>query len=224
MLLVGVDLGQARDFTAIAVIDAGAPLPATPGGRAVRSYQLRYLERIPLGTPYTAVVDHVLTLLRRPPLTIATPLVVDKTGVGIAVVDMFRAGSVRYPGVRPRALTITGGDATTTTDPYDVRVPKRDLAGLLVALYESQRLKMAARLELAPLLITELVNFKVKINTATGNDTYEAWRESVHDDLVLAVAIACWYAENMTAQRPYGGATAGDRSAVTAYADRQKKL
>jgi hypothetical protein len=40
------------------------------------------------------------------------------------------------------------------------------------------------------------VNFKVKVNLATGHDSYEAWRESVHDDLVLAVALACWHGEN----------------------------
>ena len=28
----------------------------------------------------------------------------------------------------------------------------------------------------------------------TGNDTCQAWREGDHDDLVLAVAVACWYA------------------------------
>ena len=31
--------------------------------------------------------------------------------------------------------------------------------------------------------------------SSAGNDTYEAWRESDHDDLVLAAAIACWYGE-----------------------------
>ena len=29
----------------------------------------------------------------------------------------------------------------------------------------------------------------------SGNDTFEAWREKDHDDTVLAVCLACWYAE-----------------------------
>jgi hypothetical protein len=33
-----------------------------------------------------------------------------------------------------------------------------------------------------------------KVNLATGHDSYEAWREEAHDDLVLAVSLACWYA------------------------------
>ncbi len=35
----------------------------------------------------------------------------------------------------------------------------------------------------AALLVQELLNFQVKI-TAAGNDTYRAWREGQHDDLV----------------------------------------
>ena len=31
--------------------------------------------------------------------------------------------------------------------------------------------------------------------TLAGNDTYEAWRESDHDDLVLAAALATWFGE-----------------------------
>jgi hypothetical protein len=101
-------------------------------------------------------------------------------------------------GVRPRAITIHGGDAVTDTDRWNLRVPKRDLAGTLVALFQSGRLQIAAGLELAPVLATELLNFKVKVNVS-GHDTYEAWRENVHDDLVLSVAMACWYGEYQNA-------------------------
>ena len=39
-----------------------------------------------------------------------------------------------------------------------------------------------------------MLNFKRKVSLA-GRDTYEAWREGTHDDLVLAAALAEWYAE-----------------------------
>ncbi len=35
----------------------------------------------------------------------------------------------------------------------------------------------------------------MKINISTAHDSYEAWREGDHDDLVLAVAMACWAGE-----------------------------
>ncbi len=43
-------------------------------------------------------------------------------------------------------------------------------------------------------MIEELQNFNVKF-TRAGNDTYEAWRESDHDDLVPAAAMAAWFGE-----------------------------
>jgi hypothetical protein len=193
--VVGVDLGQSKDFTAIAIVEEvpSATLDARNHVSTQTALHLRYLERIALGTRYPAIVGHVLGLLDQPPLSREVPLVVDKTGVGSAVVDLFTAA-----GVRPWAVTITGGDAVTR-EPYHIKVPKRELVGQLVALYHGGRLKVAEGLPLVPALVDELLNFRIKVNIKTGHDSYESWRESVHDDLVLAVALACWHAENTPA-------------------------
>jgi len=45
------------------------------------------------------------------------------------------------------------------------------------------------------MLVQEFLNFLVKIDPLTGHDSYGAWREGQHDDLVLATAVACWYGE-----------------------------
>ncbi|HAA80523.1 MAG TPA: hypothetical protein DCE09_02670, partial [Thermoanaerobacter sp.] len=63
-------------------------------------------------------------------------------------------------------------------------------------LFQEGRIKVAKELKLSSILVEELLNFKVKIDIKTAHDSYEAWREGVHDDLVLATALACWYAEN----------------------------
>ena len=188
MFILSVDLGQSVDYTAVSIVEQIRP---QAGDHRDAAYLLRYLHRPPLGTPYPVIVGQVLSLLDRPPLDRdETPLVVDRTGVGAAVTDLFAA-----QGVCPRAVTITGGDSVNDTDPCNLRVPKRDLASTLVALFQTGRLKIAAGLELAPTLATELMNFKLKVNLTTGHDTYEAWREGVHDDLVLSVAMGCWWAE-----------------------------
>ena len=49
--------------------------------------------------------------------------------------------------------------------------------------------------KLAQVFREELINFRVKINLKTAHDSYEAWREGEHDDLVLSVALAAWFAE-----------------------------
>ena len=100
MFILSADLGQANDYTAISILER---ITAHDGGSA--GYLLRYLQRPPLGTPYPAIVAQVLSLLDRAPLSrTETPLVVDATGVGAPLVDMFTA-----QGVRPRAITIHGG-------------------------------------------------------------------------------------------------------------------
>jgi hypothetical protein len=198
MFIVGVDLGKTQDYTAISIVERQeVPVP-TPKPHTERHYHLRYLHRPPLGTPYPAIVDQVIGLLDAPPLDRGVALVVDKTGVGGAVVDMFTAA-----GVKPRAITITSGNEANTEDPYNLKVPKKELASTLVALYQGRRLKTAKDLPLAQTLLTELVNFKVKIHLNTGHDSYEAWRENIHDDLVLSVALACWHGESAP-QLPFG--------------------
>ena len=191
--VVGVDLGQSQDYTAIAIVErvrtAGFDPETLREQEPVISYRLAYLDRRPLGTRYPAIVAGVLALLDRAPLSRETPLVVDRTGVGRPVTDMFAEA-----GVEPEAITIHGGDAVTSEHRHH-RVPKRDLVTTLLKLYQTGRFEPVEGLALFPAFVNELVNFKVKINIATGNDSYEAWRESVHDDLVLAVALACWYWE-----------------------------
>lgn len=50
-------------------------------------------------------------------------------------------------------------------------------------------------------LVEEFLNFRVKINLNTGYDSYEAWREGIHDDLVLSVALACFTATRYFSDR-----------------------
>jgi CxxC motif-containing protein len=115
--------------------------------------------------------------------------VVDRTGVGGAVVDLLTEAHLS-----PIAVTITGGDKVHRDSKTRYSVPKRELVGCLQVLLQTGRLKIASALPESEILVKELLNFQVKI-TASAHDTYGAWREGAHDDLVLAVALACWYGE-----------------------------
>ena len=75
-------------------------------------------------------------------------------------------------------------------------MPKRDLVSVAQVAFQTERLKIAATLPDAPVLTRELQNFQVKISLDTAHDTYGAWREGAHDDLVLAVCLALWIAEH----------------------------
>ncbi len=198
---LGVDLGQAADYTAIAVLDRLLlPTPVLagrgsttsslylPSAKSPPSYRLdcRHLERLPLNTPYPEVVDRIGRLLTTPALQGDTQLVVDATGVGRPVVDLFRERDLE-----PVPITITGGDTVS----YDqgLRVPKRDLVGAVAVLLQTDRLRIAEALPHARTLTDELLRFRVKIDPLTSHDSYGVWRDGAHDDLVLAVAVAAWW-------------------------------
>jgi hypothetical protein len=226
---LGLDLGQAQDYSALAIIEeqlyvgegwaydvlhqqdydkglsAGwispSALSAYRAGQALRlSHEygrpaeaplaVRHLQRFELGTKYTDVVDRVAALIRSAPLRhMPAVLLVDKTGVGAAVLDSFT-----HAGVGTVAITLHGG-SSVNRDPQRAgyRVPKRDLVTVTQVLLQNGRLKVAAELPEAETLKKELLNFRVKIDPRTAHDSYEHWRESEHDDLVLAVSMAAWF-------------------------------
>jgi hypothetical protein len=64
----------------------------------------------------------------------------------------------------------------------------------------TRRLQIAASLPLADTLVHELLNFRVTIDPKTAHDSYNAWRESDHDDLVLSEAMGCWYRDRLWRQ------------------------
>jgi hypothetical protein len=118
-----------------------------------------------------------------------TELVVDATGVGAPVVDMFREAGIGCL----TAVTITGG-TSPGGEGQDVSVPKRDLVTTVQRLMHEGVLRAAEGLDLWPVLREELQNFKAKISLDTAHASFEHWRERDHDDLVLALALACWRA------------------------------
>ena len=177
----GLDLGQARDYTALAILQRTR---ASPG--AEKSFAVRHLERFPLGTPYPEVCRQLVSLFERPPLS-GADLVVDVTGVGRAVLEMIRRARPRA-AIRP--LTITTGHGVVV-DGAGWHVAKKELVSVLQVLLQTRRLHVARLLPMAGVLAKELEAFRVKI-TASANETFEAWRERDHDDLVLAVALAAW--------------------------------
>src|SRR5262249_58332221 len=116
-------------------------------------------------------------------------LCVDATGVGRAVVDLFR--QAKLPA-RLKPITITAGhSATFAEDGW--HAPKKDLVAIMQSLLQGWRLRIAGRLPEAETLKRELAAFRVKV-TPAGNETFEAWRTRDHDDLVFAVALPLWYA------------------------------
>jgi hypothetical protein len=187
----GVDLGQAQDYTALAVLERRKVIVPGAGQRRVSHYAVRYLERFPLGTSYTSICNRLLRLFQQEPLT-GSIMGVDQTGVGRPVLDMLRRSGIR---AAIQAVTITGGYKASEDSYGGFLVPKRELVTTLQVVLQSHRIQIASTLPEAKVLNRELLNFQVKISSA-ANETFGVWREGAHDDLVLAVALAAWRGEH----------------------------
>jgi hypothetical protein len=184
---IGLDLGQAHDYSALCILERHGSFKADKG---TWLFHCRHLKRWPLRTPYPAIVADTASIVNDPQLQHGrngNTLAIDATGVGAPIVDLFKREKI---AAKLKAIQITGGDSVNS-DGYMTRVPKRDLVSTVQVALQNDKLKIAKSLPDAQTLTSELQNFQVKI-TDTAHDTYGAWREGTHDDLVLAVALALW--------------------------------
>jgi hypothetical protein len=196
---MGVDLGQACDPTAIAIVRR-LQFECREGSgwrdEKLPIFQVGHLERVALNTPYPVIVQHVDRLMKHPTCAGNLDLAIDQTGVGGPVADMFRQAGLDFVGV-----VITGGQEESSPSSNLAHVPKLKLISHLQALLHEGRLHIQKDLSEAPILVSELQNFRVRYSDG-GRLTFNA-REGRHDDLVLALAIAVW-----RAMRPLTGAGA----------------
>jgi len=219
--VIGLDLGQASDYTAICVMDrhakkVGSPYvhrfgqtPYGPGGATAEWRQevenvltVRYLDRPPLRTSYTKIVDGVIDRINALfpasdyPKGGEVTLVIDGTGVGRGVADMFY-GRLREREMNARVAlwpcTITGGTGRASVSNAFITLPKHELihTGGVIPMQDG-RLKWGPRIKRRDVLESELLTYTKKINIATGSTQFEPWREKEHDDLLFALCLAGW--------------------------------
>ena len=100
-IFIGVDLGQAKDYTVIAIVE----------GLQYRDfYRVVHLERM-RGVSYPAIVKKIEDIVHSEAMMGENiHLIVDKTGVGAPVVDM-----MFEKNLNPIGISITGGDKPVRT-------------------------------------------------------------------------------------------------------------
>jgi hypothetical protein len=187
-LFVGLALGQTTDPSALCVVE-GAPADPDAYPR-VYHYDVRSLYRWPLQTDYTRIAADVRRFLAKPSLSGCT-LVVDQTGVGRPVVELIRREGPASGRLVP--VTITSGLGVSRAEDGGYHVAKAVLVSTLQVLLQGKRLRFAEGLRETPTLLKELADYRLRISAAL-NELYAA-REGAHDDLVLSLALACWFAE-----------------------------
>src|ERR671920_169311 len=179
---VGVDIGQRRDPTAIAVVEQEH--------RGSETHHIaRHLERLPLGSPYPAVAERVAAVVRGVHTAMsgeAPTLYVDATGVGTPIVDVLRAAGVGDLA-RLVAVYFTHGDRRKV-ESSEVKLGKAWLVSRMQALLQSGMLHLPRTAE-AEALGKELLDYEIRV-TEDANDRYGAFTVGAHDDLVTALGLA----------------------------------
>jgi len=184
--LVGLDLGSAQDYSALAILEQH-------GHGQAAEFLCRHLQRWPLRTPYTAIAADTSRLVNCQELqggSARTVLAVDMNGPGTPVLDLLKTHPLN---ARVEAIFSHGGDQVTSEGNV-TRVPKRELVSTTQIALQTGRLKIAPTLAEAPTLVRELQNYQVEISAETAHDSYGAWRAGTHDDLLFAVMLPLWFA------------------------------
>jgi hypothetical protein len=177
---VGLDLGQARDFSAITVnrkhvdLSTGDPF-----------HSIVFTHRFKRGTPYPDVARETAELLEQLPALAEPPqLFADSTGVGRPLIDLLRG-----EGLRPFAVTLTGGQHWSVTPGGWISLPKSEMVSTMTVALQRRMVAIAADMPWLKQMVAELQNYRLS-QTAAGNATFNARNEADHDDLVVSLGLS----------------------------------
>lgn len=186
--LIGADLGRQHDPAAFAVLERSH-------NDAQDYFDVLGVYQLPLRTSYPEVIRFLAAMAAHPDLVGKVQVVVDATGVGLAVMDMVLDSP---SGLAELAwfITITGGDRKFSQDGCHFKVPKKDLVGALQLVLQERRVRMDPGNEGATVLRKELYAFTMT-RTFSGQITFEAESKRDHDDMVIALMLPVWLANRV---------------------------
>lgn len=193
-IVIGIDVGQKRDPTALCVVETDdRDLELAEGARRGRKrkteqhYTVRHLERMAVGASFPEVKARISLLVedlqyktKRSPNTVY----LDATGLGSPVVDLFEEA---IPGTDVVGVYFTHGDRRVKEDD-GIRLGKAFLVSRLQVLLQTQRLHLPKSAE-AEQLAEDLLGYEIEVGE-DANERYGAFRVGARDDLVTALGLA----------------------------------
>jgi len=186
----GVDIGRDHDPSVIALVER-IQLTHIAGQNVSREYKyvLTFLHTIPLGTSYPQVIQRFQDALRRLLINASKAypdVVVDATGVGAPLIDDFKK-------LRSQCFTIpviiTGGEALHERKDGTHCIPRHELLMAVHMLVEKGLFQIASDLPNSEALFREMLNLKHDGSQHS---------ETLHDDRIMAVALAVHRAQRYT--------------------------
>ena len=176
---VGLDLGQARDFSAVVVNEKRV------GQDGCVFHAFRYAHRFRLGTNYLIVAQEVANLMEKLPVRPEKPeLWADNTGVGRPVSDL-----LRDQGLTPWNVNLTAGQNWSHSGYHSISLPKAIMASGLNVVLQNGEIGFAGDLPWLEQIVRELGAYRVTA-TSSGVDSFNSRTEADHDDFVVAIGIS----------------------------------
>jgi hypothetical protein len=184
----GVDLGQKRDYSALAVLrrmwKMGTPeefiASASHAYHGEWIYEVVQAERVELGTSYADIGDWLFNVVQAVDPRLKRTVVLDGTGVGAVVTDHLRRRGLR---AELCPCVITGSSKPgSRTDAYATYVGKEQLLSRLAVAVENQEFWISERCREGYRLGEELKALRMEGKPPGG----------MGDDLAFALALAVW--------------------------------
>jgi hypothetical protein len=186
--ILALDPAQLRDWSALAAIDMKYVKRGMNGGRF--EYDLVAMNR-KQALPYDQIVEWVIRALNNPAFNKSEPpkFVLDATGVGVAINDMFRS-----KGVRTIPITITPGNSLTRTGPGG-NLGKARLFGKFLGALDAGKVHVNPDMPIWLAVEREMLSFRAEMS-AQGRVKMEA-EPGENDDMLFALALCVWYGEEI---------------------------
>jgi hypothetical protein len=199
--IMGLDPAQLKDWSALVITKR-----AWNEDENQNHYQIVAMNR-KQHMPYNEIVDWVIRVFRDPqfwpnqdipiqqtyyeskqPRIDSDPeLVIDSTGVGRALWDMFRS-----KGINPVGASITAGSGLNVANGV-YSLGKSLLLGRFMAAWDAGKVKGNPDQSLWHVLEDEMAKYRIEF-TKSGSITFNA-PEGEHDDLLFAAALSIWWPE-----------------------------
>lgn len=209
--IVSCDVAQKSDYFAVQIYRDTPTLElgdsrANERDRVLHKWDLVHQDQWQ-GITYIEMADRLVKLTNQRKLENNHDLLIDGTGVGVAVVDL-----IRDRGLRPIPIVATaGGQARPVYMEAESlfgwgqklvglktikewHVPKVELVQAGQVAMEQRILRVAPNINYAKELEDQLMGFKGRFNDRTLYTKYNAETDKLHDDLITCFLMAMWWA------------------------------
>jgi hypothetical protein len=173
--VLSCDLAKRTDYAVLSLLDS-----------TNNRVTVANLERM-RGASYTVICDRARDIMRLPQMQGAF-LVIDRTGVGEATMDM-----LLERGLEPYGIAITAGDSVNRVSKTLINVPKKEIVFALVNLVNTGRIKITSLSPETQHAASELASFVLK--PGKNDDTYIRMEANgnAHDDIVMSIGLGAFF-------------------------------